>query len=444
MQYNISPETLVQPEDYDDDMRKIISDGVTVDKMLNKEIDLECLNGKNVVLSPSGHFFRTDIKGFLPEILETKYNERKAIKNEMLQKERDHENGLVGDEVLNVIGQLDNTQWSKKISLNSAYGNLGTEFSRYYDVRLAGSVTAGARLSLLWIKNKINEWLNKKTNQENKDFIIAGDTDSVYIKMEEFVDMCYGENKPSIQEVTDFLSLVASNYIEKIIDKGYQELADYVHAPQQKMKMKREVIAERAVWTAKKRYAMTVYNGEANVTFDTPHYKYVGLEIIKSSTPKLVREYLKRAVEIVLTGTESELIDYVKTVKTDFYNQKPEDISFPKGVNGINKYSTKSGYKKGTPINARASILYNSTLDRLNLDKTYQKINDGDKIRFIYLEKPNPIKEDVIAFPKYLPKEFGLHDYIDYDTQFEKVFLQPLKNILDVIGWNYKKEVELF
>lgn len=446
MQYNISPETLIQPEDYDDDMRRTISDGVSVEKMLNREIDLSWMKGRNITLSPSGQFFRTDTKGFLPEMLESKYNDRKRIKNMMLDCYRDYETGKADESILIQAKQFEMTQWAKKISLNSAYGNLGTNFSRYYDVRLASSVTAGARLSLLWVKDKVNKWMNKVVgNDIQKEYILAGDTDSLYIHFQDIVKKAYGDDLPSTQEVIDFLSMVASKYIEKVIDDGYEELADYVNAPEQKMKMKREVIAERAVWTAKKRYAMTVYNGEDNVTLSEPHYKIVGLEIIKSSTPKAVRNQLMEAVKIIMTGKESDLHDYVKKVMDEFFALPPEEISFPKGVNGIKKYSTEKGlYKKGTPINSRAAILYNSQLKEHNLDNKYQSINEGDKIRFIYLIKPNPLHEDVIGFPKYLPKEFGLHKYIDYYTQFEKVFLSPLENILKVMGWDYKKRKKLF
>lgn len=607
MQYNISPETLIQPEDYDDDMRRTISDGVSVEKMLNREIDLSWMKGRNITLSPSGQFFRTDTKGFLPEMLESKYNDRKRIKNMMLDCYRDYETGKADESILIQAKQFEMTQWAKKISLNSAYGNLGTNFSRYYDVRLASSVTAGARLSLLWVKDKVNKWMNKVVgNDIQKEYIIAGDTDSLvshtkvyvngqlvnisnlfetcpydneyetinghivrdirgkdvmtcsfdgekeveteihyvmkhtvnkrlyevfhefsgnsvivtedhslifhscgdlvsaspmkipfdgkliikddglvyvsdseyrikdlgvqeldvydietdnhmffandilvhnslYIHFQDIVKKAYGDDLPSTQEVIDFLSMVASKYIEKVIDDGYEELAYYVNAPEQKMKMKREVIAERAVWTAKKRYAMTVYNGEDNVTLSEPHYKIVGLEIIKSSTPKAVRNQLMEAVKIIMTGKESDLHDYVKKVMDEFFALPPEEISFPKGVNGIKKYSTEKGlYKKGTPINSRAAILYNSQLKEHNLDNKYQSINEGDKIRFIYLIKPNPLHEDVIGFPKYLPKEFGLHKYIDYYTQFEKVFLSPLENILKVMGWDYKKRKKLF
>lgn len=267
---------------------------------------------------------------------------------------------------------------------------------------------------------------------------------SLYLNFEDIVNSVFKGQSPTIQEVTDFLSLTASTYVEKVIDKGYTALAEYVNAAEQKMKMKREVIAERAVWTAKKRYAMTVYNGEDNVTLQDPHYKIIGLEIIKSSTPKAIREKLMGAVKIVLTGTEQELQSYVKEVEKEFFQLPPEDISFPKGVNGIKKYSSDKGYIKGTPINSRAAILYNRILKDKKLDTKYQSIREGDKIRFVYLKMPNPIHEDVIGFPKNLPKEFKLHQYVDYYTQFEKVFIKPLEAILGVIDWNYKKKKKLF
>ena len=209
------------------------------------------------------------------------------------------------------------------------------------------------------------------------------------------------------------------------------------------MDMEREVIANRGVWTAKKRYILNVLNKEG-VTFKEPKMKIMGIEAIKSSTPQIVKDKFKEVFKIIMAGDEKSVQKFIEDFRKEFYNLPPEEISFPRGVSDLTSWvDRKTVYKKGCPIHVRGSILYNNQIDHLNLGKKYEKIKNGEKIKFIYLKKPNSIKENVVAYPMVLPPEFKLHKYIDYDLQFDKTFLEPLKIILKAVDWKSEEVVDL-
>ena len=422
MQYNISPETLVEPSNYTDDMRNIISSGVDVNKMLKKELDLSPL--KDVTITPNGQYFRTDIQGFLPKMLEEMYEDRKKFKKLMIQakKEYEVENDEVKKlEIYNRISRYDNLQLAKKVSLNSAYGALGSKYFRFYDLRMALAVTLAGQLSIRWIEGELNRYLNTLLKTE-EDYVIAADTDSIYLRLGPLVNKVYSD-KTDVNQVIAFMDKVCEDRIQPYIDKSYQELASYVHAFDQKMQMKREALADKGIWTAKKRYILNIYNNEG-VQYKEPKMKVMGLEMIKSSTPAAIREKMRESIKIMMQGTEEDIHAFIADFKETFKQLPPEDISFPRGMNGLKEYSDSvSLYKKGTPIHVKGAILYNTRLKALKLEKKYPLIQEGEKIKFTYLKMPNPIKDTVISYPSRLPQEFGLQEFIDYYVQFSKSFL---------------------
>jgi DNA polymerase elongation subunit (family B) len=442
MQYNISPETLIEPENYTEEMRSIISQGISVEKLLAKKTDLSKLTGATI--TPNGQFFRTDIQGFLPKMLEEMYEDRKKFKKMMIsakqeyQKEKDPK---AKNELEKKIARYNNLQLAKKVSLNSAYGALGSQYFRFYDLRMALGVTTAGQLSIRWIEAKINDYMNKLLKTES-DYVIASDTDSIYLRLGDLVNKVYGsDGKVSMpkQKVIDFMDRVCEDKIQPYIDRAYQELADYVNAYDQKMQMKREALADKGVWTAKKRYILNVYNNEG-VAYEEPYMKVMGLEMIKSSTPSAIREKMSQTIELMMRGTESEVQDFIQKFKEEFKKLPPEEISFPRGLNGLRTYSDSvTLYTKGTPIHVKGAILYNHHLKEMKLTKKYPLIQEGEKIKFTYLKMPNHFKDMVISYPGRLPKEFGLDKYIDYDVQFEKSFLEPIKVILDCMNWSVEK-----
>jgi len=444
MQYNISPETLIEPEDYTDEMREIISQGVTVNKLLLKQINLSNI-GDKVTITPNGQFFRTDKQGFLPKMMEEMYTDRSKFKKMMLQAKQEYENEKDDSKKYDIekrIARYNNLQLAKKVSLNSAYGALGSQYFRFYDLRMALGVTTAGQLSIRWIEAKLNEYMNKLLNTNDVDYVIASDTDSIYLKLGPLVDKVYGGNgdvRLPKTKVIDFMDRVCKQKIEPYISNSYQELATYVNAWAQKMQMKREALADKGIWTAKKRYIMNVYDNEG-VRYNEPSLKVMGLEMIKSSTPAAVREKMKESIKIMISGTEDDMHRFIGEFKEYFSKLPPEDISFPRGINGLAKYADSLQlYKLGTPIHVKGAILYNHHLQQMGLTKKYPLIQEGEKIKFSYLKMPNPFKDTVISYPARLPKEFDISRYIDYDTQFEKTFLEPIKVILDCMGWSTEK-----
>ena len=440
MQYNISPETLIEPQNYTKEMREIISQGVSVDKMLRKEINTSQLDG--ATLTPNGQFFRTDIQGFLPKMMEEMYTDRSKFKKLMLQAKQEYENETDDSKKYAIekrIAKYNNIQLAKKVSLNSAYGALGSQYFRFYDLRMALGVTTAGQLSIRWIENKLNSYMNKLLDTKNDDYVIASDTDSIYLRLGGLVTKVYGDRNVDTNNIIAFMDKVCDDKIQPFIDVSYQELADYVKAYSQKMEMKREALSNKGLWTAKKRYILNIFNNEG-VSYKEPYMKVMGLEMIKSSTPSSIREKMKQAIKIMMSGTEQDIHNFIAKFREEFRKLPPEEISFPRGLNGLNKYSDAATlYKLGTPIHVKGAILYNNFLNQNNLTKKYPLIQEGEKVKFTYLKMPNHFKDTVISYPSRLPKELGLHDYIDYDMQFDKAFLEPIKVILDCMGWSTEK-----
>ena len=418
---------------------------VNVENMLNKSIDTSFLGPLNCTLTPNGQLFRTDKQGFLPKMLEEMYVDRSKFKKLMLKAKQEYENEKdesKKNEINNRIARYDNLQLAKKVSLNSAYGALGSQYFRFYDLRMALGVTTAGQFSIRWIESKINEYMNKIIGSKDTDYVIASDTDSIYLRMGELVDKLMKDQSDK-QKVIELMDKICKDKIEPYIDKSYKELAEYVHAYQQKMQMKREGLSDKGIWTAKKRYILNVYNNEG-VQYAEPKIKVMGLEMIKSSTPAVIRDKMKESIKLMVTGTEDDVQTFIANFRRQFKQLPPEDISFPRGMNGLRNYSDPvTMYKKGTPIHVKGAILYNHALKEKGLTKKYPLIQEGEKIKFTYLKLPNHFKDSVISFPGRIPKEFGLDNYIDYDLQFDKAFLEPIKVILDCMDWKTEKSNSL-
>jgi len=434
MQYNISPETLL------DDRHP----SVNVDKILNQEIDFEPY--KEYAVCANGAMFRKDVRGFLPELMEKIYNERVIFKKRMLTAEREYEK-TKNKELTKEIARCNNIQMARKIQLNSAYGAIGNQYFRYYKLENAEAITLSGQVSIQWIMNSMNRYLNRILKTDNVDYVIASDTDSLYINMGPLVETVYKEREKTTEGVVSFLDKVCGVEFEKYIESSYQKLADYVNAYDQKMIMKRECVAERGIWTAKKRYILSVWDSEG-VRYKEPKLKIKGIEAIKSSTPAPCRKMLKDCFKILMSGTEDDVITFIENCRKDFHNLPPEQVSFPRSASNIDKWKSSSTIYikdsgKGTPIHVRGALLFNYYIKENKLTNKYSLIQNGEKLKFCYLKKPNPIHENVISFIQDFPKELKLNQYIDYDVQFEKGFLEPLKIILNAIGWDYEKKTTL-
>ena len=332
---------------------------------------------------------------------------------------------------------------ARKIQLNSAYGAIGNQYFRYYNLANAEAITLSGQVSIRWIENKMNVYLNKILKTEGEDYVIASDTDSIYLNLGPLVESVYKGREASNESIVTFLDKVCSLELEKYISSSYQELADYVGAYDQKMFMKRETIANKGIWTAKKRYILNAWDIEG-VRFKEPKLKVMGIECVKSSTPSACRDKIKECLNVIMNEGEEEAQKFIKDFRDEFDSLPVEDISFPRGCNGINKWANPSSiYSKGTPIHVRGALLYNYYNNKNKLTHKYPLIQDGEKIKFVYLKTPNKIGENVISYLSTFPHEFGLDKQVDYDLQFSKSFLDPIKVIMDTIGWKPEKTASL-
>jgi DNA polymerase elongation subunit (family B) len=426
MQYNISPETLLPQE---------VS--VDVDHLLDNK-PVPKLEG--ATFTPNGAVFHKRHQGFLPEMMQSMYNDRTIYKKKMLQAKQQYED-TKDAKYLKEVSRYNNIQMARKISLNSAYGAIGNEWFRYYDLRIAEGITTSGQLSIRWIEKSLNVYLNKLLKTEGEDYVIASDTDSVYITFDKLVNTVLkkreGESEDSYRgRAVDFLDAVAQEKIEPFIDKSYQALASYVNAYEQKMQMAREVIADKGIWTAKKRYILNAWDVEG-VRYQEPQLKIMGIEAVKSSTPAPCRDKIKECLKIIMSGTEKDVNNFIQEFREEFLQLSPEEIGFPRSVNGIQKWSDSASiFKKGTPMHIKGVILYNHFVRQQKLTNKYPLIQEGEKIKFLNMRTPNRMQSNVISFMTKLPKELDIHSHLDYDIQFEKAFIEPLTFIMNQIGWN--------
>jgi len=405
VQYNMSPETLLNSAQGD------------------------------VCVAANGAAFTKKFQGMLPRIIINYSDERKAIKKDMLAALQKSQ-GDTTEENMRTINRLENRQMAIKILLNSLYGALGNRYFRYFSQSVAEAITTSGQLSILTAEKAMNTEMNK-IMKTDKDYVIAIDTDSLYVNFGPLVDKLKPKN------IVKTLDTICNEHFTKALNKAYAELATEKNVYVNRMVMEREVIADRGIWTAKKRYILNVHNSEG-VQYAEPKLKIMGIEAIKSSTPEVCRNKFREIFKMIVTDTEENAQKFIKEFKAAFKALPPEDISFPRGVSKLADYSDiKTIYKKATPIHVRGSLLYNKAIKDSGLEKKYELIQKGEKIKFCYLKMPNMIKENVIAFPQYLPPELKLHMYVDYDMQFNKTFISPLEDIFNAVGWSIEARFNL-
>jgi DNA polymerase elongation subunit (family B) len=439
MTLNISPETKIGKISNWDAEQYIKGEEITY-KLKGKDGDeyeynrqelADVIKDSNLGVAANGVLYMQDKPGLIADILNTWFNKR--VEYRKLEKKYGEEKNT---ELYEFYGKRQHVQ---KILLNSMYGVLGLPAFRFYDVDNAEAVTLTGQVVI----KKTAEMANRKYWKElgtTDDYNVYIDTDSIYLSLETLIEkLCEGK---TTEQKIKYMDKVCEEIFQPFIDNSYQELADYMNAHSQKMQMKREVLADQAIWTAKKRYILNVHNSEG-VQYAKPKLKVMGLEMVKSSTPAAIRDMLRESIQVILKGSEEDLHLYIEEKRANFLKMPVEDIAFPRGVNGMKVYAGSPIYAKGTPIHVRGALLYNHHCKRMGLEKKYQAIRDGDKIKFVYMKMPNPIQEDVIAFVQHLPKELGLHAYIDYDKQFQKVFLDALQIVIEPLGWKTEKESSL-
>jgi len=422
MQYNISPETFVTR----------LPNFNSIDELLTGDMTHNCEHA----IAANGCIYRKDKQGFLPALMEKMYDDRVEYKKKMIEaKKRYEQTHSREDEML--IARYHNMQMAKKIQLNSAYGALGNRYFRWFSFNNAEAITMSGQLSIRWIERKMNAFMNKVCKTKDVDYVIASDTDSIYVTFERLIPKCDDE-----LEVVNLIDKFCETKIQSYLDSCYQELAGMMNAYQQKMQMKRETIANKGIWRGKKMYILNAWNVEG-VQYDKPKLKIQGIEAVRSSTPHVCRQKIKEALEIIMNKDEATLQKFIADFRQEFLQLPFEQVAFPRGIKGIEKYQDNSQiYIKGTPIQVKGALLFNNLL-KVRKINSIPPIVDGDKVKFAYLKMPNPVHDTVIATPDEMPVEFNLDKYIDRDLQFEKSFLSPIVSITETIDWNLSDKATL-
>ena len=419
VQYNMSPETIVDQSEVEGVQYYLAGSAVK----------------GNFAVAANGSRYRKDVDGIIPQIIEEYYDERVSVKKMMIASQKQIQEGYSYD-LERDINTLENRQMAIKILLNSLYGALGNRYFHYFDMRLAEGVTLSGQLAIQWAEKALNASMNELLGTQD-DYVIAIDTDSLYVNFGPLV------KKLNPKDPVKWLDKICNEHFEPVLQKAYTTLFNNMNAHKNRMTMAREGISDRGIWTAKKRYILNVHNNEG-VQYKEPKLKIMGIEAIKSSTPEVVRGKFKEVFKMIISGSQSDTQKFIQDFKEEFRTFQPEQIAFPRRVSNISDwYDRKTIYKKSCPIHVRGSLLFNKYVKDAKLQNKYELITGGDRIKFVYLKLPNPIKENVISFHEALPKELNIHKYVDHDTQFEKTFIEPLKLILDAVGWQTEEQATL-
>lgn len=431
MQYNMSPETMISGMTFD----------VTPEKLLSGDVEhVGELQFRKAAMAANGYCYTHENQGLFPEIVEKIFTERVFFKKKMIEAQKEYEK-TKDKEQTKLISKYNNIQMARKIQLNSLYGAWANQYFRFYDDRIAEGITLTGQYIIQHVGRVLNEYLNKMCNTQNVEYTFYSDTDSCYITLDTLVQQHFSHLDKN--KIVDVIDTFCKEKIGKVLSKACDEMMYNTNGFLSKMEFKREVIADKAIWVAKKRYALNVYDSEG-VKYKEPKLKVQGLEIVRSSTPGSVREYLRNTLKMALTQTQDEIQEYIANLEQKFFQMSPEEIAFPRSANNLLKYHSAGGiYQKGTPLHVRGSLLYNHHVQAKKLGKKYEMIKEGDKIKYLYLKQPNSIKENTIAFVTTLPKELDIHKYVDYNTMFEKSFIEPMRTILDCLGWSPRKVATL-
>jgi Kyanoviridae DNA polymerase len=433
MQYNISPDTFSSR----------IGNKLLVDEVLfGSTAFTPKLVDMGMSMTANGCLFRKDKRGFLPEIAEKIYDQRSVYKKKMIEAKREYEKTKT-PESEKLVSIYKNKQDAFKVILNSGYGAIANKYFRWFNFDFAEAITSSGQLSIRWIESRVNGLMNRVLNTLGRDYVIASDTDSIYVDMSGIVDAMKSISGTSSEDVVSCVDAFCSEKVQPFIDESFRELADVMNAYEQKMVMKREKICARAIWKAAKMYVLYVWDYEG-VRYSEPEVEVTGIESVRSSTPKVAREYIKEALKIIMSADEATLQKFILEKRKDFNTLPFEQVAFPRGVKF--RYGETANRKAGVytleraalPIQVRAALLYNRLVSQMGL-KGCQLIASDEKMKFTYLRVPNPIGENVIGAPAMLPHELGLDQFIDHDMQFRKSFLEPIQSIVDTMGWNTEK-----
>lgn len=349
------------------------------------------------------------------------------------------------------ISELSVTQESFKILANAGYGALGNQYFRYFDVKNAEAITLTGKVIIQLLEKGVNKFLSLSL-KDNKDRCILSDTDSIGINLEDisnlFKTQC-GEDFSSLEERINFLDFFSKEKILPKINSILKDIEKRFNGNEGILGMKRENICSSIIITGKKHYIMNVYDKEG-IRYSEPKKKIMGIECVKSSTPQLMRNLIKETIDYFFTHSNNDLIKIINDCENKIYSEKDfSKIAFPKTVNGLKKYSSSTQtnnflYEPKTPLHVRGSLRFNKWLKDNRLETKYSPIQEGEKIKYVYLKLPNIIKEDVIAWSSSdPPKELKLETMIDFERHFQIGYMNPIKTLLTAVGWKEKETISM-
>ena len=419
----------------DDDERRREALDARISQLLDGSLGQfrDHLQRLNYDITANGCVYDREQRGFLAEILEDLYVERQRYKDMMLEEHKLFEK--TKDPKHSLLAARYNTfQNAAKVALNTGYGCLSNKYFRWFRIDNAEAITSTGQLTIKWAERAINEYLNGVLKTTGVDYVIAIDTDSIYVHLGPLVEQVF-DAKTETRRIVDFVDDVCKGKLEPLLDESFQKLAEYLNAPRNRISMKREAICSTAVWTAAKNYILDVHDQEG-VRYSSPKLKVVGIKAVMPSTPAVCRVKIREALRIIVEGDKDKLLTFIDKFRGEFQGMPFEDIAFPRNISGLDKYGDDGALcTRGTPIQVRGALVYNYLLRKHSI-KTAPPIMNGDKIKYCYLMLPNPVAEHVVAAPRGLPQQFDLDKYIDRETMFDKAFLAPLQSILDTMGWN--------
>lgn len=332
-------------------------------------------------------------------------------------------------------------QLALKVTANANFGAMAQQGFLFFDTRLAAAITDTGRFAIQYVANHFEKRLNDFFKTKDVKYQVYSDTDSFFVTIGNVVSKYY--TGKSNEDIVEALDKLMENHLRKFVEEATEEVSKRQNFYQNTLFFKREKICSSGFWVAAKKYALKVYDNEG-VRYSEPDYAITGIEVVRSSTPEIARKSLKECVIHVINKDIDALRLDVESAYKQFISASAEDIAFPRGANNLDKYSSDvTIYTKGCPIAVRGCLLHNFYINELNLGNKYQPIEEGAKIKFIYLKTPNTIKENIIAFDEVLPPEFNLDKYVDRELQFQKVFMAPLDGIMKAVGWQLEEQSDL-
>ncbi|NBO99112.1 MAG: hypothetical protein EBU90_03160 [Proteobacteria bacterium] len=450
---NLSPETKLGVIESQNKEEVIIRDvnGKTVTLPINRFAQL--VQQEKLSLSKAKVLFSQKTKGIIPEMVDQYYKLRVQVR-------RDHKKAKkllttlektdpTYQKIKDEISVLNIKQHTIKIFINTVYGALGNKVFPLGDDDLARSITLTGQAVIKQGNKILSKFIQEKTGLTDDEIekntpIIYNDTDSVYITLQQ---VCERQNINLLDEkgkiTAEFHALV--HEIEAYLNTEIKLWCEKsLNSLDSRIVFKREAICDVGMFLQKKRYVLHVLDEEG---IPTDKFKYTGVEIARTTMPAPLKPLAKKIVQTMLTTRDQQKTSEIVLQTYDLFKTLPvSDISFVTGLKGYEKYAVKcDGFKtvKSMPLHVKAAYMHNTLLNLLKIDKKYEKISSGDKIRYFYVKQPNRYGISAIAYKYYYPEEFAQIFEPDHDMMFDKIMFSAIERFYDSVDWAIQKPGEV-